>query len=293
MSTKILFDTDIGSDIDDALALAYLLAQPDCDLLGITTVSGEAEERAMLASALCIAAGQDVPIFPGADLPLLVPQRQPRAPQAARLSNWPYDVGMPLGRAVDFLQGVIRAHPGEVTLLATGPLTNLALLFGIDAELPGLLKEVVIMGGHYLHRLAEAGPLEWNAICDPHALAMVLRSPVQVRAVGLDVTTQVVMPQAAVMKTFRNHPLLELVLDLAEVWFEQRDQIMFHDPLAAAVIFDEAICAFTAGTADVELGSERLLGYTFWEAGQDDTRHAIATEVDARRFFTHFFGTFG
>ena len=66
MPIKLLLDTDIGSDIDDAVCLAYLLAQPACDLLGITTVSGEADHRAMLASALCRVAGRDVPIFPGA-----------------------------------------------------------------------------------------------------------------------------------------------------------------------------------------------------------------------------------
>ena len=85
MVTKVLLDTDIGSDIDDAVCLAYLLAQPACDLLGITTVSGEADKRAMMASALCRVAGVEIPIFPGAEEPLLVPQKQTRAPQAAVL----------------------------------------------------------------------------------------------------------------------------------------------------------------------------------------------------------------
>ena len=65
MRSKVLLDTDIGADIDDAVCLAYLLAQPQCELLGITTVSGEAEKRAMLASALCKVAGKEIPIIPG------------------------------------------------------------------------------------------------------------------------------------------------------------------------------------------------------------------------------------
>ncbi len=65
MSTKVLLDTDIGSDIDDAVCLAYLLAQPACELMGITTVTGEGQGRAMMASALCQLAGQDVPIYIG------------------------------------------------------------------------------------------------------------------------------------------------------------------------------------------------------------------------------------
>lgn len=81
MSEKILLDTDIGSDIDDALCLAYLLAQPRCQLLGITTVSGQVEERARLASALCRHAGMDIPIFPGAEAPLWGPSASPRCPR--------------------------------------------------------------------------------------------------------------------------------------------------------------------------------------------------------------------
>src|SRR5262245_50589217 len=122
MSTKVLLDTDIGSDIDDAVCLAYLLAQPECELLGITPVSGEAERRAMLASALCQVAGARIPIFPGAESPLLGPQRQPRAPEADALERWAHERAFPQGQAVEFMRQTIRAHPGEVTLLAIGPM---------------------------------------------------------------------------------------------------------------------------------------------------------------------------
>ena len=126
---KLLLDTDIGSDIDDAICLAYLLAKPECDLLGITTVSGEPEKRAMLASAICKTADREVPIFPGAPQPLLVPPHQPLAPQATALAHWPHETDFPGGRAVGFLRDTIRAHPGEVTLLAIGPMTNIASAF--------------------------------------------------------------------------------------------------------------------------------------------------------------------
>src|SRR5215207_7526723 len=114
MTTKLLLDTDIGSDIDDAVCLAYLLAQPECELLGITTVSGEPEQRAMLASALCRVVSRQVPIFPGAEAPLLGRQRQPRAPQASALTRWAHEERFPRGQAVEFLRQTIRAHPGEV-----------------------------------------------------------------------------------------------------------------------------------------------------------------------------------
>ena len=97
MSIKILLDTDIGSDIDDAVCLAYLLAQSQCQLLGITTVSGESKKRGMLASVLCNVASKDIPIFPGAEEPLIGPQRQTQAQGARRLGRatvpWRFDRG--------------------------------------------------------------------------------------------------------------------------------------------------------------------------------------------------------
>src|SRR5512142_934736 len=116
--TKILLDTDIGTDVDDAVALAYLLSHPDCELLGITTVTGEAVKRASLASAVCRAAGKDVPIYPGAEHPMQDKQRQPLAQQAAVLPRWSHQSDFPNGHAVDFLADTIRAHPSEVKLLS-------------------------------------------------------------------------------------------------------------------------------------------------------------------------------
>ncbi|MBM3957220.1 MAG: nucleoside hydrolase, partial [Gemmatimonadetes bacterium] len=204
MATKILFDTDIGSDIDDAVCLAYLLAQPECELLGITTVSGEPHLRAMLASAMCRVAGRRVPVFPGAESPLLGPQRQPHVPQAEALDRWEHDRDFPTGEAVEFLRRTVRAHPGEVTLLAVGPLTNVALLFGSDPDIPSLLGGLVLMNGVFASPPAGWRPVEWNAGCDPHAAAMVYRAcAAGHRSIGLDVTCRVQMESARVRQKFR------------------------------------------------------------------------------------------
>lgn len=117
MPTKVLLDTDIGTDIDDAVRLAYLLSQPHCDLLGITTVTGEAEQRAMIASAICKAAGKNIPIYPGVEQPLLIPQYQPKAQQAKALAHWEHDTAFPRGEAIEFLRHTIRQHPDEIVLL--------------------------------------------------------------------------------------------------------------------------------------------------------------------------------
>src|SRR5262245_2409808 len=129
---KILLDTDIGSDIDDAVCLAYLLARDDCDLLGITTVTGEPVKRAMLTDALCKQAGKTVPIYPGIEAPLLIEGQQPQVPQADALAKWPHAEDYPRGEAIEFLRRTIHAHPSEITLLTIGPLTNIALLFAVD-----------------------------------------------------------------------------------------------------------------------------------------------------------------
>jgi inosine-uridine nucleoside N-ribohydrolase len=292
MLTKILLDTDIGSDIDDAVCLAYLLANPQCELLGITTVTGEVERRAQMASALCKVAGKDVPIFPGREDPLLVPQRQPKAPQAAALDRWAHDEGFPKGQAVEFMRQTIRTHPGEVILLTIGPLTNIAALFAADEEIPRLLKGLVSMCGVFTNRLSGVGPQEWNATCDPHATSIVYHaSPKIHRSIGLDVTCQVTMPAAQVRQRFQA-PLLRPVLDFAEVWFQTVERITFHDPLAATTIFDETICQFERGHIDVELHSGRLAGMTHWTADPEGSKE-VALGVKSERFFDHYFSFFG
>lgn len=291
MNTKVLLDTDIGSDIDDAVSLAYLLAHPRCDLLGITTVTGEADKRAMLASALCKVAGVEVPIFPGKETPLLVSQQQVHAPQAETLGNWDHDKDFPRGRAVDFLGQTIRQNPGEVVLLTIGPLTNIGTLFRQDPEVPSLLKAMVTMCGWFTDRYGKR-TAEWNAGGDPHATGIVFESRVRThRLLGLDVTSQVKMDSDGVRERFRSD-LLEPVLDFAGVWFKENDVITFHDPLAAAAIFNEGICVFEKGTAGVELENEKQRGMTYWRPGGPDPCHEVALEVDPDRFFQHFFSVF-
>jgi len=169
----VLLDTDIGTDIDDALCLACLLRQPRCELAGITTVTGEARKRAMLADALCRAAGRiDIPIHSGAEIPLLVPQQQSAAPQAEALAAFPHRDDFASNTAVAFMRDTIRRRPGEITLLAIGPLTNVGLLFATDPEIPGLLKALVLMCGRFDFNVPCPGPREWNALCDPHAVAL-------------------------------------------------------------------------------------------------------------------------
>ena len=287
MSIKLLLDTDIGSDIDDALCLAYLLAQPRCELLGITTVTGEPEKRAAMASALCKVAGKDIAIFPGVERPLITPIQQPEATQASALAKWTHEAKFPQGEAIEFLRHTIRAYPGEVVLLGIGPLTNIALLFAIDPEIPTLLKQLVLMCGAY-----EQPWREWNALNDPYATAIVYRAPVtHFRAIGLDVTLKVKM-DAAQFRMRCNTPLLHPVLDFAEIWFQGKDTITFHDPLAATTLFSDDICTYTVGDVNVELKDEQEAGRLYWRPRVPGGTIEVATDVQPERFFAQYFSVF-
>lgn len=300
----VLFDTDIGSDIDDAACLAYLLREPRCELLGITTVTGEAKSRAELASALCMAAGRDdIPIHVGTEDPLLVPLKQKVAQQKEKLDNWPHRTDFAPNTAVEFMKDVICSRPGEVTLLAVGPFTNIGLLFATYPETARMLKQLVLMGGVFTNRQPGVGPTEWNAIGDPHATAIVYRAPVRKHiSIGLDVTTRCRLDADLMREKFQGG-LLDIVRDLAEVWFRSTSVMTFHDPLAAVSIFDPDVCQYRRGRVSVELASSRLMGCTYFDTeeilvgpadkpAEPDAPHYVALDVDSERFFTQYFSVF-
>lgn len=293
MTVKILLDTDIGSDIDDAVALAYLLMQPEAELLGITTVSGQSQLRAEMADVICRAVGREVPIIPGVEEPLLVANRQPLAQQALKLAKWPHRTDFPKQKAVDFLAEQILAHPGEVTLLTIGPLTNIGLLFALYPETVGALDQLVMMCGVFTEMPDNPWKAEWNALLDPHATEMVYNAPVKVhRSIGLDVTRQMRMPAAEVRARF-NHPVLAPVLDFAEVWFQKEDMMIFHDPLAAVSLFESEVCQFTPGLVQVNSDAAAgLLGETLFDPESQEKPHQVALQVDPECFFEAYFGVF-
>ncbi len=205
-TTFLLLDTDPG--VDDAMALLFLHRHPAARLLGVTTVFGNAEVEVTTRNALylCERFGIDAPVARGAALPLVGPSRGP-APQVhgddglGNLAETPAPT-----RAADprpahrFIVDMLRARPGAVTLLAVGPLTNLALALAEDPAITALVRRVVVMGGAFgiggqggnVSPVAEA-----NVLCDPHAADAVFTAPWPVTIVGLDATHRVWMDDAA------------------------------------------------------------------------------------------------
>ncbi|UCD30395.1 MAG: nucleoside hydrolase [Planctomycetota bacterium] len=290
MKIPVLLDTDIGTDIDDALALAYMLKQPECELLGITTVTGQPQIRAQLADAVCRALGyNDLPIHSGTDNPLKVPQRQTEAPQRTVLAKYPHKEDFKPNTAVDFLQQTIRARPGEITLLTIGPLTNIAHLFNLDPQIPELLKQHVMMGGLYFDKALGYGQTEWNTSGDPHATDFVFSHAVpKVYCIGLDVTTCCKMSADECRKRFSKEPY-QIIGEMAEVWFDRRSEITFHDPLAAACIFEPLLCTFESGLVRVELQDGQKIGRTSFNPRQKQKPHQVAVDVNSDAFFKHYF----
>ena len=291
---KVLLDTDIGSDIDDAVCLAYLLQQPQCELLGITTVSGDVQARAALADAVCRAAGRtDIPIVAGCREGILRGVIQPDVPQAKILDRFDHRPSAEFSpnNAVQFLREQIHAHPGEITLLAIGPMTNLGLLFAGDPEIAGKLKQLVLMCGVFTD-FPNRPVREWNALCDPIATAAVYRaSAAEHTSIGLDVTLQCQIESRECTDRFRQiGGPLAVVAAATEVWAKHADRVTFHDPLAATVIFRPELCQFQPGTVTVELTDDDRAGTTLFAA--TGNQHRIATRVNVAGFFAEYFSVF-
>lgn len=192
---RIIFDTDPG--IDDAMALVFAHLCPDIDLLGITTTFGNASIEQTTRNAVLLERtfGMSCPVHQGAGAPLVIAADEP--PAFVHGHDGLGDAGLEgpavtdPGDAVGFLIDTVRAHPGEVSIVAVGRMTNLALALERDPGFAGNVKQVVIMGGA-LGRDGHGGNVtpcaEANIIGDPHAADRVLGAPWPLTMVGLDVT---------------------------------------------------------------------------------------------------------
>lgn len=276
----VLFDSDIGTDIDDALTVAYLLSQPRCELLGITTTYGDTVARAMLVSAICTAAGRaDVEIHAGS--PLLMDGKvvEGRVPQAEVLPRWPHREDFQPGEAVEFMYDTISGRPGEVTLLAVGALTNVARLFALHPDSPAMLKRLVLMNGSFRLLLRE-----YNAARDPLATRQVYEAKVpELVAVDFETSAKCRIGADEARQRLRGGPL-DPAADMAEVWFRTLPMVVFYDSLAAAVIFEPDLCKF------VRARVRSRGGYTPACRLGKNKPHLISVDVDPGRFLDHYFG---
>lgn len=284
---KVVVDTDIGTDPDDGLALAYLALHPDCHLLGVSIVTGDVQKRAAVAEILLRTCGRtDVPIHCGRREPLLRGAGQPLVQQYEFVDELEHVAERPENTAVDFVRRAIRENPGEVVLLTLGAMSNVGTLFALDPELPLLCKEVVSMCGKYFG--PEKHMKEWNMLMDETAAGIVLKTQrPRHRFVGLDVTRPCTLQAAEVEKRLFDDlgQLGTLLRSSGDWWLKKKGRFTFHDPLAAAMIFEPELCQWKKGRVLLDSNN----GASSFEETAEGTDLAAA-KVDPEAFFTHYFG---
>jgi inosine-uridine nucleoside N-ribohydrolase len=208
---KVIYDTDPG--VDDAMALYFALAHPDIDVVGITTTFGNVtvEQAATNALYLTALAKRPTPVTKGVKTPWCKPGEAPPdfIHGADGLGNLPARV--PTSNQLDprssaqFIVDMARQQPGEITLVAVGPLGNLATALKLEPDLPHLLREVIIMGGTVVEPGNVSPVAEANIWNDPHAADHVFTAGWKLTMVGLDVTHQVILPVSLFKKIAEHH----------------------------------------------------------------------------------------
>jgi pyrimidine-specific ribonucleoside hydrolase len=269
----VILDCDPGHD--DALAILLALARPEIDLLGITTIGGNAPVTATTRNALrvlTLAGRPDIPVGAGADRPLVRPLRI--APQVHGVSGLdgadlpdPATDPEPDG-AVGLMARLLRASPDPVTLVPTGPLTNVAVLLAAHPELSDRIERICLMGGAIGEGNWTASA-EFNIWVDPEAAARVFGSGLPITMIGIDVTHQAVVPVAKTdeLATLGNHAgrvFADLFRFFAE-WHAKRygwDGSPIHDAVAVAHVATGDLVETHPYRVDVETTSELTLGRT-------------------------------
>jgi inosine-uridine nucleoside N-ribohydrolase len=252
----LLVDTDVGDAFDDALALAWLLAQPAADVRGVTTVFGDAHTRALVVCRMLHACGRD-------DIPVASATRRREVPDyRGQMQYGLRPAHKQPGRedAVSLLYRHLKARPGELTVLCLGPLTNIAALFDRHPECKPWLRRLVVMGGALRVGYDGKPPTqpEWNFRCDPAAARRVLAAGVPVTLVPADVTWDLRLPAASLGKILnRCTPLTDQLAALHDL--AEHDEAVLFDPLAALVSVDAAGCKLAPARVEVdEKGNTRL-----------------------------------
>ena len=273
MTRKLWLDTDPG--FDDWMAWALLEADPQFELLGISVVAGNAPLPVTLANALAIRAlhGFTTPVFAGCARPLAQPQSTAQDVLGAHGMRStgpllpPCAQGLAPGHGVQALVDAVRAHPGEVTLLAVGPLTNVATAFALAPELPQLLQALVIMGGSTVGGNATAAA-EFNIHADPEAAARVFDSGIPVAMFGLNACRQLAVGDSHVqqLRTLRGEAAriftgyLDGYVDLARV--RGRAAQALYDPTPVVWLARPELFTLQPGRVEIELGGRFTRGMT-------------------------------
>ncbi len=264
---KILLDMDIGDDIDDALALSLALEEPAIELVGVTTVFHNTDKRARIAKKMLALWGRDIPVYAGIPLGQKVDipyqdtccQYTPDldAPEYSPLNNFYEDGGV---GAVDFILRSARKYAGELTLVAIGPLTNVAAAIDREPETMKKIKRIVLMGGCFYNQFKE-----WNILCDPLAAKTVLGFQSEVVCIGLDVTECTVLTQAQHKRLLEDHhdEKRAYLASLVKLWTKFSGRVpTLHDPLTVYYVAHPEAIRTESTWVEVETEGDYTRGMT-------------------------------
>lgn len=285
LTKRVVIDTDIGDDVDDALAIALAVKSGKLQVEGVTTICRYASHRAVLAQKVLKSCGADfIPVYEGIGT-FIVDHHDDNDHELPCLCE-ELDGNYVKNEihAVDFLVQTLRKYP-DTTILAMGPLTNLAAVALIAPEVM-IGTDIIVMGGAF-----ESPYQEWNIYCDPEAAGIVLRSGANIKMVGLDVTTKCILEDAD-LKRLKDSPKEDAryLSTLIETYKNATGKgIMLHDPLVIGQLLNPKLLKYSAVRAEVELRGEFTRGSLIVEKnyfGEEEKIPNIeaAVEVDSKGF---------
>lgn len=303
MPKKILFDTDPG--IDDACAILLALASPELSVEGLSIVHGNCSLEQATTNALSVlelANANHIPVARGCGLPLVQPSLL--APETHGNTGLGY-AQLPAPRTkpipqhgVDFLIEKVLSAPGEITLVAIGPLTNVALAIRQEPRLVEAIKELIIMGGAIRHEGNTTALGEFNTYVDPHATHIVYHAGIPTRLVPLDVTYQCILSPDDIKRLQKiDSPITKFIADSTRFYMEFHDEYqkiegcVINDPLALALTFAPELCTYQELPVDVDVSGGISMGKTiadFYNYGKNPANLRVALGVRARDFMDLF-----
>jgi inosine-uridine nucleoside N-ribohydrolase len=279
----IILDTDIGDSIDDALALAFALHSPELDVRAVTTVIDDVESKTRLAwKMLGIYNRRDIALAMGASEPLLDPTMSAPSKEFDVLTRNDVIPDAARKRAVNLIIDTALQSRGKITIVAIGPLTNIALAIKTDPRIKGNIERIVIMGGAYF-----SSETEYNVKRDRVAAEIVFHSGVPITAVGLDVTSQLKLREKDIDRLrLSNDPAGNFLIRLIDLAEEQTHDPAptLYDPLAMAAIFRPDLLEMQAGTVDVPLSGP---GQTIFKPA-GGSRTQVGVRVNTQAFLDLF-----